>query len=418
MTDDFCSNLPIVIVGAGAAGCAAAEELRRQGYAGRLSVIGAERIGPYDRPPLSKKILAGEWSPDRINLLSPARLNRVAASWSHGLRAVGLDAERQVVVTDDGQDHPFRAALVATGVVPRTLHGCDLDGVHTLRTLDDAIRLRSELRAGSELVIIGGGFLGLEVAATARMRGCGVTLVEPLEQPLANRLGEPLARRIVSLHEAHGVRILSGRSPTLFTRRISDSGDSPDRVDTVELSDGTMLRASVVLVAIGCTPDASWLANSALQLDDGVLCDDHCRAGHAVWAAGDVARWFNRGYGRHTRVEHRMNASEQGRAAARAILGERVPFAPLPFFWTDHFDVKVQLWGDVREDSGFAIVERDRAAGSFVALATGPDSPDVTGVIAWNAAKAAAPYRMGLQARWASLVARASLATADAATRT
>ena len=394
---------PLVVVGSGPAGISAIQELRRSGFAGRITVIAEEGGEPYDRPPLSKQVLAGTWEIERARLLPSDRLEGLDATWIQRRAAVSLDTEHQIIVTDDGADYQYAAALIATGSSPRRLPDPGLTGIHVLRSAADALKLRSALQPGAELVIVGGGFLGLEVAATANTLGCRVTVVEPLEQPLANRVGDIVAERLVAVHRAHGVRVLCGLTVAGFRSRAVGAADPrtrasrEDPVSTVVLSDQTELKADVVLIAIGANPRVEWLEGSGLEIDDGVVCDQYCRAAPNVWAAGDVARWFHIALCQHVRFEHRLNASEQGRAVARSILGAPTAFAPVPFFWTDQFDVKLQLCGVLPENSRMSIVEGSEDSGAFIAAFYATELERPSAVLSWNAAGKLAPYRAVLQ---------------------
>jgi NADPH-dependent 2,4-dienoyl-CoA reductase/sulfur reductase-like enzyme len=401
----------VVVVGAGAAGVAVAEGLRRRGFAGSIAVVGQERARPYDRPPLSKQVLAGSWPPERATLLSDEREQGLGVAWHLGRRACSLQRERREVVLDDGESLGFDHLVIATGVMPRTLPAVDLTGVHVLRTLEDALAIRARLGTGARLAVIGGGFLGLETAATARALGAEVTVVEPLQHPLAQRLSHPVAARIVALHEQHGVRMMSGISvarlaadrdgPAFPFEESGAEPQAPRPVRAVHLTDGTILDVDLVLVAIGCRPAVDWLDDSGVMLDNGVVCDEYCSAGPGVWAAGDVARWLHPRLGRHVRLEHRMNANEQGLAVAKNILGAREPFAPIPFFWTDAYDVKVQVWGAI-PDHADPILEPgdDIDADSFVVTFRDPDAGRLVGALGWNAMQWMPRYRAEIAATW------------------
>jgi 3-phenylpropionate/trans-cinnamate dioxygenase ferredoxin reductase subunit len=279
--------------------------------------------------------------------------------------------------------------------------------VHVLRTLAHAQSLRASLLStgpgtrDQRLVIVGGGFLGLEVAASARNLGAQVTVVEPVPgDPLASRIGPVAAAKLVELHRAQGVRVLTGVGVTTLTGDTDapspyvESGGEPDRrqpVREVHLTDGTVLPADVVLVAIGSDPCVEWLESSGLLVDDGVVCDEYCAAGPNIWAAGDVARWLHRGLDRHVRLEHRTNATEQGRHVAQNILGAKLPFEPVPFFWTDHFATKIQLAGTLAPSAEATIVEGDIASDAFVQ--TFSVGGVLRGVLCWNSPRRMTAYR-------------------------
>lgn len=337
----------MVIVGASLAGVRAAETLRQEGFDGRVVVIGAEPHRPYDRPPLSKKFLAGEWDADRIGLRKPEMLDALDIDWHLGVRATGLDLERRTVRTEGGGEQGFDGLVIATGGAARRLTDQpDLDGVHLLRTLDDAERLRRRIGPGAHLVVIGAGFIGLEAAATARQAGASVTVLEGLAAPLERALGTRMGAAIAAGHERNGVTIRCG------VRIAGIVGTT--QVTGVELDDGDIVPADAVLVGIGVAPCTEWLADSGLRVDNGVVCDEFLGAGiPGVFAAGDVARWPNRPFvdvEPLMRVEHWTNAAEQGAHAARNLLAQGrgddpEPYEAAPFFWSDQFDMRIQFLG-------------------------------------------------------------------------
>jgi NADPH-dependent 2,4-dienoyl-CoA reductase/sulfur reductase-like enzyme len=382
----------VLIVGASAAGIAAAAALRRRGHTGPLTILGAEPETPYDRPPLSKQLLAGDWTAERLDLLPRQKLSDLNADLRLGTSAVALDLSGRSVLDSSGVRHEFDAAVIATGVHPRTLAcaGQERPGVHVLRTLGDALGLSAALTPGCRLAIVGGGFLGLEVAATARGRGAEVTVVEAAERPLASRLGLTASGRLLRLHRDRGVDVRTG------TAVAEISGDP---VRAVLLTDGTSLPADAVLIAIGAAPSTGWLADSGLDLTDGITCDEYCRAAPSVWAAGDVARWFHRGTGEYLRLEHRTNATEQGQAVAVDILGDGRPFVPVPFFWTDHYDARLQVAGVV--PAGPA-AERTAPEPGVLTFHAGDA---LAGALGWNAVRQLMPYRKALRARYELAVA-------------
>ena len=362
----------IAVVGASAAGLTAAQTLRREGYDGPVTVIGAEDRMPYDRPPLSKQILAGAWEVDKISL--PSTVDGV--EWRLGVRAVGLDVGGRRLALSTGDDLAYDKLVIATGVTPRRLpFGQDLAGVHTLRTLDDTLAFKAELASAGSLVVVGAGFMGSEVAAVASGMGVDVTVVDPLPAPMIRQFGPWLGGLVAKLHADHGVRMRLGVGVTGLT--------GSDRVSGVVLADGTVLPADVVLVAIGSVPNTSWLAGSGLSLTDGIDCDSLCRAAPNVVAAGDVASWTHPVHGRRIRVEHRMNATEQGMAAARTLLGRGEPYAPIPYFWTDQYDVKIQAYGSFPDGAVPTVAAGgDVGTGRFAALYAYDGL--VTGVVGWN----------------------------------
>ena len=361
----------IAVVGASAAGLTAAQTLRREGYDGPLTVIGDEDLMPYDRPPLSKQVLSGDWEPSKIAL--PCAVDDIA--WRLGVRAVGLDVSGRRLALSTGDDLAYDKLVIATGVAPRRLpFGQELAGVHTLRTLPDTVAFKEDLASARSVVIVGAGFMGSEVAAVASGMGVDVTVVDPLPAPMIRQFGPWLGDQVAKLHADHGVRMRLGVGVTGLL--------GSDRVSGVELADGTVLPADVVLVAIGSVPNTSWLAGSGLSLTDGVDCDSLCRAAPNVVAAGDVASWTHPVHGKRIRVEHRMNATEQGMAAARTLLGKGEPYAPIPYFWTDQYDVKIQAYGTFPEGAVPSVAAGDVGAGRFAAMYV--EDGRVTGVVGWN----------------------------------
>ena len=381
----------VVVVGASLAGLRAAETFRNEGYDGRLTIIGDEPHLPYDRPPLSKKVLAGEWEPDRIHLRKDEEYAELELDLRLGARAVGLDIQRREVVLEGGDVVPYEGVVLATGATPRRLPGQpDLEGLFVLRSLDDSLALRVALQAGPRrVVVVGAGFIGAEVAATARGRGLEVTLVEALPVPLARGLGPVLGGAIADLHRARGVDVRLGVGV--------DAIEGDGRVERVRLSDGSVVEADVVLVGIGVAPATAWLEGSGLDLRDGVVCDATLAAGPPlVYAAGDLARWPNLLFDEEMRVEHWTNAAEQGAAAARNLLdrsagGAGEPYAPVPFFWSDQYDARIQFVGRASGDDTVQIVHGSVADLQFLALYG--RAGRLRGAFGLNQPKLVMPYR-------------------------
>ncbi|MFI8993159.1 NAD(P)/FAD-dependent oxidoreductase [Streptomyces sp. NPDC053542] len=337
----------IAVVGASAAGLAAVEALRRGGWTGELTLVGDEPHLPYDRPPLSKQLLSGDWERDRLGLRTADQLDALDLDVRLGTKATALDAGTRTLTLAGGERLECDGVIVATGVRARTLPGlARLDGVHTLRTLDDALALRTWLSgAPRRLVVAGNGVLGCEAAAVARELGHEVTLVGRDPLPMGRLVGDGVGALLAAEHERHGVRMLTGSLDVVET--------VDGHVTGVRLTDGSTLGADTVLLAIGSEPAVDWLrADAALDTADGLRCDEYCAAAPGVYAAGDVARWYHPGHGRHLRIEHRMNATEQAMAAAKNLLvelgvsqDERRPFAPVPYFWSDQYGMKLQAYG-------------------------------------------------------------------------
>lgn len=376
----------VLVVGASAAGLTTVEALRRLGCTGTVTVLGAEPHLPYDRPPLSKQVLAGTWQPERTRLRPDDALSALDAEFVLGDPAVALDPTTRTVRTASGRTLRADAVVVATGSRPRTLPGrAALSGVHVLRTLDDALALRAGLlRAGllgaARLVVVGDGVLGAEIAATARTTGADVTVVGPQRALMANQLGHEVGELLTGLHTGRGVR------PRLGTG-VRELVGGAGAVTGVRLDDGEVLPADLVVVAIGAEPVTGWLNASGLTLDNGLVCDSRCRAAEGVYAVGDVARWHHERLGGPLRLENRTNASEQAIAVAANILGADRAYTPVPYFWTDQYDTKIQVHGAVPADGDvrMTVVDGDPATGRFVALYRSAGA--VTGVLGWNMPK-------------------------------
>jgi NADPH-dependent 2,4-dienoyl-CoA reductase/sulfur reductase-like enzyme len=353
----------VLVVGASLAGLSAAHALRRGGFEGKLTLAGAERHRPYQRPPLSKQLLAGDFSLERLDLRLDAALE---AEWRLGSAARRLDLERREVEFDDGERVGFDALVIATGSRPRRLRAIEEgDGVFTLRTLDDCLAIRARVEAGARrAVIVGAGFIGCEVAATLRKRGLDVSLIDIDDVPMQRVLGRTLGAVALASHRTQGVRT----EMSVAVAGVQDAGG----VKRVTLVDGRTLEADLVIVGVGAEPVVDWLADSGIETNDGVLCDSACAVVGAerIVAAGDVARWHNPLFGTAMRVEHWDNAISQGEAAARTLLarpGSAAPYAAVPLFWSDQYDVKIQMLGAPRATDEMRIVEGGLGERRFVA---------------------------------------------------
>jgi len=380
----------VLVVGASAAGLVASEALRRKGYQGRLTVLGAEPHLPYDRPPLSKQVLCGNWQPERARLRQPEMLSTLDAEFVLGDPAAGLDVAARTVHTVSGRELTADAIILATGLRPRTLAGQDgLSGVHVLRTLDDALALRKDLLSCSRVVVVGDGVLGAEITATVRGMGLAVTMAGPQPAPLTYQLGTLVASRLAALHAANGVELRLGSG-------VVGLSEQDGRVAGVLLETGEVLPADVVVVAFGAAPATEWLAGSGLLCDNGIVCDSRCRAAAGIYAAGDVARWHHETLDVLLRLENRTNATEQAVAVAANILGADQPYVPVPYFWTDQFDAKIHVHGTLPIGADVSVVEGEPEAGRFVAQYR--HGGVVTGVLGWNMPKQARLRRQELVA--------------------
>jgi NADPH-dependent 2,4-dienoyl-CoA reductase/sulfur reductase-like enzyme len=378
----------IVVVGGSLAGLSALEALRAAGYEGALVAIGAEATLPYDRPPLSKQVLQGTWEPEQANLRDDAHYESLEVDWHLGRRAAALDLERRVVVLDEGETVAFDGLVIATGATPRTLPDTPpLAGIFVLRTLEDCLALRKELEGGPRVCVVGGGFIGAEVAASCRTRGLEVTVLEALPAPLARAFPAELGAACAVLHADHGVDLRTSVGVEGF--------EGTGRVERVLLAGGGSVPADVVVVGVGVVPATDWLESSGLELRNGVVCDETCAtAARGVVAAGDVARWPNPLFGEEMRIEHWSNAVEQGAAAAKRLLaaeGAAEPFAPVPYFWSDQYDTKIQFLGRAAPDDMVAVVDGSLDDGRFVALFG--RSGRLVGALAFNRPRQLMAYR-------------------------
>ncbi|WP_189587598.1 NAD(P)/FAD-dependent oxidoreductase [Streptomyces massasporeus] len=334
----------MIVAGASLGGLRAAEQLRAAGWTGGITVIGDEPHPPYNRPPLSKEVLAGKASFDSLAFTPKASATDV--EWRLGTRIVSARLAGRTVELDDGAVLSYDGLVVATGMRPRRLR-CPgpVAGRHTVRTIDDAQVLRDELiRPGARVVVVGAGFIGCEVAATAVGLGAAeVTVVDPLPLPMVAPLGEPLARELRRRHEERGVRFVLGAGVAGF--------EGGDRVTGVVLADGSVLRADVVVESVGSVANTEWLEGNGLDLSDGVLTDGQLRVGGRpdVVAVGDVARFPNARYdGVPRRVEHWSVPTDSAKHAAKVLVAGDAgpaPFAPLPTFWSDQHDFRLQSFG-------------------------------------------------------------------------
>ena len=364
----------VVIVGASLAGLNAAESLRSEGFQGKITLIGDEPERPYDRPPLSKQLLTGDWDVDRLPLRSAAEFEDLQLDFLNGRTAQALDVVGHKVLLDGDEPVDFDGLIIATGArALRLPFGQQLDGVHMLRTQADALRIRDELQPGARVAVIGAGFIGSEVASSARSQGLDVTMIEAMSAPMIGPLGEALAGWAAELHAGAGVDL---RMNAMVSDLVGDG-----QVEAVELEDGTRIEADTVVVGIGVRPNVEWLADSGLTIGDGVICDQYCRAAPGIFAAGDVARWTNGLFGpfaysepqRTMRIEHWTNAVEQGMAAARNLLLESrgtplEPFSPVPYFWSDQHGVSIMASGITAPRDKVQLVHGTLESNRFAAI--------------------------------------------------
>lgn len=358
----------IVVVGASLAGLRASQALRREGFAGRLALVGDEGVPPYDRPPLSKEVLAGTYSSDNCRLADLRQLEELRIEPLLGTPATALDLQRKVVELSDGTALTYDGLIIATGARARMLPGlAPLVGVHALRTIRDAEAIRAGLGGSPRVVIVGGGFIGCEVAAAVRGLGLAVTLVHRGPHLMDNAIGALAGAYLLDLHRSFGVEVHCGLDVVAVAGR--------ERVEEVVLSDGRRLPADLVVVGVGAQPNDEWLAGSGLTVAGGVVADRYCMAAPGVAVAGDVARWAHPWFGDTVRVEHWGNADEQGAAAAVNLLRPDRPtaFGPVPYVWSHQHGSALHMFGHRApggeevvldagspDEPGFAVLYGDR----------------------------------------------------------
>ena len=343
----------IVIVGGGLAAARTAEQLRKSGYQGPVAIVSAEKHLPYDRPPLSKDVLHDTGKGLHDVLLRPAEFyddNDIALVL--GTAAQSLDTAARTVTLTDDRVLDYDELVIATGLEPKRIPSLDLAGVRVLRSFDEALALREHATSARRAVIVGAGFIGCEVAASLRTLGVEVALVEPQPTPLAAVLGERSGELVARVHRAEGVDVRTGVGVAAVR------GDT--EVSAVELTDGTLLDADLVVVGIGSRPATDWLVGSGVALDNGVLCDEVGRTSEPhVWALGDVASWRD-ARGHQIRVEHWSNVADQARVMVPSMLGQEPPeVVAVPYFWSDQYDVKIQCLGEPSPDDIVHVTEDD-----------------------------------------------------------
>lgn len=402
------SEAPVLIVGAAMGGLRAAEALRKSGYSGPLTVLGEELHAPYNRPPLSKDVLSTEVTHAAVAF--PVRAETADVNWMLGHRATALDVAAHTVTTDDGRAHDWSALVIATGLRARRLPGlADLPGRHAVRSLDDAMALRKELVPGARVVVVGSGFLGCELAATATKLGCVVTVVTSSTEPMIRPLGAMLASSLRARLEEEGVAFITGSSVESLT---SHEG----RLRGVVVAGGDLIHADVMIEAVGSDCNSEWLEGNGLDLSDGVLADNSLRAQffddgvhNDVYAVGDIARFPNPLFDDvPRRIEHWNIPTDTGKRAG-AVLGAWLaadgsfeqavakPFAPMPSFWSNQFDLKLQAFGlpGLADPDGVSILEGDLAGDVAVGYHR---NGRLVGVVGVGLKAALLPYRQQIAA--------------------
>lgn len=356
----------VVIAGAGLAGLRTAERLRRGGFDGTVTLIGAEQHPPYDRPPLSKALLGSAEEPELPVLRVADRLAELDLDLRTGRRATALDAAARTLLLDDGSEVGYDQLVIATGLQPRTFAQWQgISGVQVLRTYDDCLAIRAVASRAGRATVIGAGVLGSEIAATLRTRGLEVDLVDTLPQPLCRVAGEQVGGFVAELHRARGVRLHLGRS-------VAELATDGDRVTSVRLDDDTRLSTDLVVVAVGAAPDVSWLESSGIELDGGVVVDDRGATSlPGVWAVGDVAAVPDPRGGGRLRIEHWTAAGDLAATVAGNVLATLAQqptkaHTELPYMWSDQYDVKVQCLGLPRPEDDAVLLTGALEDGAFL----------------------------------------------------
>jgi len=375
-----------VVVGASLAGLRVAEGLRKGGYSGEVVLLGDEVHRPYDRPPLSKQVLTGDWEADRTYFRTLEEMSGQQIIHRHSTCASSLEMVEGggVVRCADGSQERYDELVIATGARARSVEGWDLRGVQTLRTLEDVSALAEALASRPRVTVIGGGFIGAEVASAARLESLEVTILEALPAPLSRVLGQHVGEICGRLYESNGVRVLAG----VTVEAVEGDG----HVEAVRLADGTRIPTDLVVVGIGAIPNTEWLNGSGLKVDNGVVCDAAGRAADHVWAVGDVARWYHPVFDEQIRVEHWTHATEQANHVAKILNGAPAePLKAVPYVWSDQFGVKIQIAGRPSADAAFVLASGDPGSDVFVGLYV--DGGRVIGAVAFNNPRAIAKAR-------------------------
>jgi len=393
-----------VLLGAGLAGAKTAEALREQGFDGRVILLGAERHRPYERPPLSKDYLAGKTAREDVFAHPADWYAEHQVELRPGVQANGIDRAAHRIAIAGGGAVTYDRLLLATGASPRELPvaGGYAVGVHYLRTLDDADSLVDSFQHASRLVVIGAGWIGMEVAATARGAGLQVTVVEESRLPLLRVLGPEAAEVFADLHRQHEVDLRLGASLAEITTRDG-------RATGVRLQDGTVIPAELVLVAVGATPNTHLAQTSGLSIDNGILTDSGLRTSDPnVFAAGDVANAFHPVFGKHIRVEHWANALKQPASAAASMLGRELPYSELPYFYTDQYDLGMEYVGYV-EPGGYDRVVSAATSPAGSSSRSGsptttfwPGWPSTSGMSSTRSRHSSTPARSSTRPAWAT----------------
>ena len=368
-----------VIVGAGQAGGRAAEAMRAHGFAGRIVLIGEEPHLPYERPPLSKQVLLREYEPERAQLNPAEFYAEQRIELRLDTRAVAIDRVARRVELGDGSAESYDKLLLTTGSAVRRLPlpGNQLGGVHVLRGVEDSLAIRDALEPGARIVIVGGGYIGLEVAAAARMRECEVTVIEVLDSLLARVMTPEMGEYFTRLHRGRGVDLRLGTGVTAI--------EGAKDVEGVRVADDTVVAADSVVIAVGIVPEIELAQAAGLEIGDGIAVDEFARTSDPdIYAAGDATEHPNPTLGRRVRLESWQNAQNQAIAAARAMCGQGEPYDEIPWFWSDQYDVNVQMLG-IPDAESEAVLRGDMGGEAFTVFHLREGR--VTGAIAINGAR-------------------------------
>ena len=383
----------VVIVGSSVGGVRTAQSLRSEGYDDEIILVGEESELPYDKPPLSKGLLVGTVTAESVQLLTQEAAEREGIRLLLGHRATRLDVSANRVELEGFDALSYDQLVVATGARARPSPWGERSGIHVIRTLADARLLRQDLLAGGHVVVVGGGFIGAEVASSARMLGLDVTMVDPLPVPMSRVFNPEIGKWFAALHERHGVRSLFDVGVEAINGELGDF--------TVRLTDGSSISAAVVVVGIGAEPNDDWLRSSGLVIDNGLVCDEYCRAVDVanVYGVGDVARWFHPTYRTEMRVEHWTNAVDQAVCVAHNIAhpDDARPYAPLEYVWSDQHDWKIQVVGRTAGGSADHVMIGDPEVHNRFAVLYTPDGKTISGAAVVNWPRALVLCRKGLR---------------------
>jgi len=354
------SDQTFVIIGAGQAGGWAAKTLRDQGFEGRVIIVGDEDFAPHERPPLSKEVLLGDAEKESCLLWPPGTLEDADIEIRLGLSVKSIDANSHTMSLANGETLAWNKILIATGGRARSLDvdGVDLDGVYTLRTIEDAEGIRARLTAGAKVLVIGAGWIGLEVAAAARKRDASATVVEVADRVCARALTENMSQWIHALHERHGVDI---RLTTAFSHFAGDG-----KLQKAVLGDGSEIDCDIAVIGIGLIPNTELAESAGLDIENGIVVDENGQTSHPdIFAAGDVTNHPNALLGRRVRLESWENAQNQAINSAKAMLDIKEPYSEIPWFWSDQYDANIQMMG-LPEEWDQTVTRGDRETGEFI----------------------------------------------------